>query len=153
MDSNFPKKVDKEDNKISVDIINDDQALAAAFEKMTDEEYNDKNFMVGDDSELGTLIGKQQEDGQYSFKNSIGEAFDILDQDDQAVENNQTERLTKNLKKEAAKAISKTKKAVESDLPTKKIWSNSEISKMNRRTFEKFEAEIDEASREGRIQP
>jgi hypothetical protein len=58
-----------------------------------------------------------------------------------------------NLKKEAAKAISKTKKAVESDLPTKKIWSNSEISKMNRRTFEKFEAEIDEASREGRIQP
>ena len=58
-----------------------------------------------------------------------------------------------NLKKEAAKAISKTKKAVESDLPTKKIWYNSEISKMNRRTFEKFEAEIDEASREGRIQP
>jgi len=58
-----------------------------------------------------------------------------------------------NLKKEAAKAISKTKKAVESDLPTKKIWSNSEIGKMDRRTFAKFEAEIDEASREGRIQP
>ena len=58
-----------------------------------------------------------------------------------------------NLKKEAAKAISKTKKAVESDLPTNKIWSNSEIGKMDRRTFAKFEAEIDEASREGRIQP
>ena len=58
-----------------------------------------------------------------------------------------------NLKKEAAKAISKTKKAVESDIPTKKIWSNSEIGKMDRKTFAKFEAEIDEASREGRIQP
>ena len=34
MDSSFPKKVDKEDNKISVDIINDDQALAAEFEKL-----------------------------------------------------------------------------------------------------------------------
>ena len=57
------------------------------------------------------------------------------------------------VKNEAAKAITKTNKATESDIPTKKIWSNSEISKMNRRTFEKFEAEIDEASREGRIQP
>ena len=35
LDSSFPKKGD-EDNKISVDIINDDQALAAEFEKMTD---------------------------------------------------------------------------------------------------------------------
>jgi len=43
LDSSFPKKGD-EDNKISVDIINDDQALAAAFEKMTDEEYNDKKL-------------------------------------------------------------------------------------------------------------
>ena len=57
------------------------------------------------------------------------------------------------VKREAAKAITKTNKATESDIPTKKIWSNSEIGKMDRRTFEKFEAEIDEASREGRIQP
>ena len=57
------------------------------------------------------------------------------------------------VKKEAAKAITKTSKATESDIPTKKIWSNSEIGKMDRRTFEKFEAEIDDASREGRIQP
>ena len=57
------------------------------------------------------------------------------------------------VKKEAAKAITKTSKATESDIPTKKIWSNSEIGKMDRRTFAKFEAEIDEASREGRIQP
>ena len=57
------------------------------------------------------------------------------------------------VKNEAAKAITKTNRATESDIPTKKIWSNSEIGKMDRRTFEKFEAEIDDASREGRIQP
>ena len=60
---------------------------------------------------------------------------------------------SKDLKKEAAKAISKTKKATDADIPTKKIWSNAEISKMNRREFEKNEAQIDEAMREGRIQP
>ena len=58
LDSSFPKKGDEE-NKISVDIINDDQALAAEFEKMTDLE------------DSGTLIGKKQDDGSYSKKNSI----------------------------------------------------------------------------------
>ena len=57
------------------------------------------------------------------------------------------------IKKEAAKAVTKTTKATETEIPTKKIWSNSEIAKMNPRTFAKFEAEIDEAIREGRIQP
>jgi len=64
-----------------------------------------------------------------------------------------SKKESKDLKKEAAKAISKTKKAVDSEIPTKKIWSNSEIAKMNPRTFAKFEAEIDEAIREGRVQP
>ena len=80
-----------------------------------------------------------------------GRAIDLYKMD------NGTSKLSKkqetSVKKEAAKAVTKTTKATESDIPTKKIWSNSEISKMNRRTFEKFEAEIDEASREGRIQP
>ena len=70
---------------------------------------------------------------------------------------NGTSKLSKkqetSVKKEAAKAVTKTTKATESDIPTKKIWSNSEIGKMDRRTFAKFEAEIDEASRDGRIQP
>ena len=57
------------------------------------------------------------------------------------------------VKKEAAKAVTKTVKATETEIPTKKIWTNSEIAKMNPRTFAKFEAEIDEAIREGRIQP
>ena len=60
---------------------------------------------------------------------------------------------SKDLKKEAAKAISKTKKATDADIPTKKIWSNAEIGKMTRREFEKNETQIDEAMREGRIQP
>jgi len=56
-------------------------------------------------------------------------------------------------KKEAAKAISKTKKAEASDAPTKKIWSNAEISKMSVNEYAKYEEEIDKAVREGRIQP
>ena len=57
------------------------------------------------------------------------------------------------VKKEAAKAISKTKKAETSDVPTKKIWSNKEIAKMNVREYAKNEEEIDKAVKEGRIQP
>ena len=56
-------------------------------------------------------------------------------------------------KKEAAKAISKTRKAEAPDAPTKKVWSNAEISKMNVREYAKYEEEIDKAVREGRIQP
>ena len=80
-----------------------------------------------------------------------GRAIDLYKMD------NGTSKLNKkqetSIKKEAAKAVTKTTKATESDIPTKKIWSNSEIGKMDRRTFEKFETEIDDASREGRIQP
>ena len=57
----------------------------------------------------------------------------------------------KDLKKEAAKAISKTKKATDSDIPKKKIWTTSEIAKLKPHEFEKFEKEIDLARLEGRI--
>ena len=70
---------------------------------------------------------------------------------------NGTSKLSKkqetSIKKEAAKAVTKTTKATDTEIPTKKIWSNSEIARMNPRTFAKYEAEIDEATREGRIQP
>ena len=53
-------------------------------------------------------------------------------------------------KKEAAKAVSKTKP---SDTPTeKKVWKWSEIQKMKPDVYSKFEDEIDKANREGRIQ-
>ena len=58
----------------------------------------------------------------------------------------------KDLKKEAAKAISKTKKATDSDIPKKKIWTATEISKLKPHQFEKFEKEIDLARLEGRIE-
>jgi len=64
-----------------------------------------------------------------------------------------SKKETQDVKKEAAKAISKTKKAEVSDAPTKKVWSNAEISKMNVREYAKYEEEIDKAVREGRIQP
>ena len=57
------------------------------------------------------------------------------------------------VKKEAAKAITKTAKATEVEMPKKKVWSNAEISKMNVREYAKYEEEIDKAVREGRIQP
>ena len=57
------------------------------------------------------------------------------------------------VKKEAAKAITKTAKATESELPKKKVWSNAAISKMSVREYAKYEEEIDKAVREGRIQP
>ena len=63
-----------------------------------------------------------------------------------------TKKEEKDLKKEAAKAISKTRKSTESDIPKKKIWTASEISKLKPHEFEKFEKEIDLARLEGRIE-
>ena len=63
-----------------------------------------------------------------------------------------TKKEEKDVKKEAAKAISKTKKAIDSDVPKKKVWTTSEISKLKPHQFEKFEKEIDLARLEGRIE-
>jgi hypothetical protein len=53
------------------------------------------------------------------------------------------------VKKEAAKAVSKTKV---SETPTdKKKWTWAEIQKMKPHEFAKHESEIDKANREGRI--
>ena len=45
--------------------------------------------------------------------------------------------------KKAAKTISKTKKSTETDMPQKKIWTATEISKLKAHEFEKLESEID----------
>jgi len=63
-----------------------------------------------------------------------------------------TKKEEKDLKKDAAKAISKTRKNIESDIPKKKIWTTSEISKLKAHEFEKLEKEIDLARLEGRIE-
>ena len=63
-----------------------------------------------------------------------------------------TKREEKDVKKEAAKAISKTRKSTESDIPKKKVWTISEISKLKSHEFEKHEKDIDLARLEGRIE-
>ena len=65
---------------------------------------------------------------------------------------NLTKKEEKDVKKEAAKAISKTRKATDSETPKKKIWTATEISKLKPHQFEKFEKEIDLARLEGRIE-
>ena len=114
MDNNFPKKTDKE-NKISVDVINDDQALAAEFEKMTDHE------------DFGTLIGKKQDDGSYSKKNSIGEAFDILEEGNLDVESNRKARLIYEANKfdDKGQVIIEKEKEKKVVVPEKKSLINS----------------------------
>jgi len=58
-----------------------------------------------------------------------------------------------NLTASAAQGVTKTKaKSVNVSGDTnKKVWKQSEIQKMNSRTYEKFEKEIDIAFREGRV--
>ena len=63
-----------------------------------------------------------------------------------------TKKEEKDIKKEAAKAITKTKKSTESDSPKKKIWTTSEIASLKPHQFEKHEKEIDLARLEGRIE-
>ena len=63
-----------------------------------------------------------------------------------------TKKEEKDVKKEAAKAISKTRKATDSESPKKKIWTTTEISKLKPHQFEKLEKEIDLARLEGRIE-
>ena len=63
-----------------------------------------------------------------------------------------TKKEEKDVKKEAAKAISKTKKSTDTDIPKKKIWTTREIGILKPHQFEKFEKEIDLARLEGRIE-
>ena len=65
---------------------------------------------------------------------------------------NLTKKEEKDVKKEAAKAISKTKKSTDTDIPKKKIWTTTEIGNLKPHQFEKFEKEIDLARLEGRIE-
>ena len=55
------------------------------------------------------------------------------------------------VKKEAAKAITSTKKGNQVNVAEKKIWSVNEISKLKPHQFDKHEKEIMQARREGRI--
>ena len=54
-------------------------------------------------------------------------------------------------KKDAAKAVTTTKKGNQISVTEKKIWSVEEISKLKPFEFDKYEKDIMEARREGRI--
>ena len=86
-----------------------------------------------------------------SNANLAGRAIDLYKMDKGLGKYSKKEE--QDVKKEAAKAVSKTRKAEASDAPIKKIWSNAEIAKMNVREYAKHEEEIDKAVKEGRIQP
>jgi len=87
-----------------------------------------------------------------SNANLAGRAIDLYKMDKGI--GKYSNKQEKDIKKEAAKAVSKTRKAESTEgAKPKKIWSNAEISKMNVREYAKYEEEIDKAVREGRIQP
>ena len=72
MDVNFPKK-SEEETKIPVDVINDDMALAAEFNKMTVNEDLDGALNKGDNGDNG-----DNGDEKKSLINSIGSAFSSI---------------------------------------------------------------------------
>jgi len=87
-----------------------------------------------------------------SNANLAGRAIDLYKMDKGI--GKYSNRQEKDIKKEAAKAVSKTRKAESTEGATpKKVWSNSAIAKMNVREYAKYEEEIDKAVKEGRIQP
>jgi uncharacterized protein YutD len=87
-----------------------------------------------------------------SNANLAGRAIDLYKMDKGI--GKYSNKQEKDIKKEAAKAVSKTRKAESTEgAKPKKIWSNAEISKMTVNEYAKYEEEIDKAVREGRIQP
>ena len=62
-----------------------------------------------------------------------------------------SKKSNKDVKNEAAKAITTTKKNTGKDITAKKTWTVSEISKLKPYQYVKYEKEIDLARREGRI--
>jgi len=63
----------------------------------------------------------------------------------------QKKESIKNVKAEAAKAVTSTKRGQEPDMSQKKIWSIEEISKLKPQEYLKHEKDIDLARAEGRI--
>ena len=87
-----------------------------------------------------------------SNANLAGRAIDLYKMDKGI--GKYSNKQEKDIKKEAAKAVSKTRKAESTEgAKPKKVWSNAEISKMSVNEYAKYEEEIDKAVREGRIQP
>jgi len=70
---------------------------------------------------------------------------------DAGITSKKSKTKSEDVKKEAAKAVTSTKKGNQITVNEKKIWSVSEIEKMKPWEFDKHEKEIMSARREGRI--
>jgi len=70
---------------------------------------------------------------------------------DKGITSKKSKTKSDDVKKQAAKAITSTKKANQVNVTEKKIWSVEEISKLKPHEFDKHEKDIMEARREGRI--
>ena len=70
---------------------------------------------------------------------------------DAGITTKKSKAQTKEMKKEAAKAVTSTKKGNQISVSEKKIWSVEEISRLKPHEFDKHEKDIMEARREGRI--
>jgi len=70
---------------------------------------------------------------------------------DKGITSKKSKTKSEDVKKEAAKAVTSTKKGNQISVTEKKIWSVSEIEKMKPWEFDKHEKEIMSARREGRI--
>ena len=90
-------------------------------------------------------------DGLYKNKSNVDWASRVLDL--YKLETNHSQSKPKPRQKQnAAAAITKTRTVSPSSVSDdKKIWTSSEIAKLKPHQFEKFEKEIERASREGRI--
>ena len=76
-------------------------------------------------------------------------AIDLYKMDEGITKSNKPKASDTN--KEAAKAITSTRKSSQRDVEDKKIWTVEEISKLKPHQFDKHEKEIMQARRDGRI--
>ncbi len=70
---------------------------------------------------------------------------------DKGITSKKSKTKSDDIKKEAAKAVTSTKKGNQISVTEKKIWSASEIERLKPHQFDKYEKEIMQARREGRI--
>ena len=70
---------------------------------------------------------------------------------DTGITSKKSKTKSDDIKKEAAKAVTSTKKGNQISVTEKKIWSAREIEKLKPYEFDKYEKEIMQARREGRI--
>jgi len=112
---------------------------------------------IKSDSEFLTWLEEQPKsisDGVYKNRTDSKWAARVLDlyKSDKDIGQKKRGRPRKD-HVEAAKAVTKTERAVATGEVEKKIWTSSEIARLKPHEYESLEKEIDKANREGRIIP